>query len=123
MALTCKTTFLTLATTHFESLVQFYRQVFERSPSPYIPHIYAEFQLPGLRLGIFQPNAANQAEFALSTNTTMSLCVEVADLEEAIAHLTTFGYAPAGSIKTASHGHEIYAYDPDGNRLILHQSL
>ncbi|MBD0267928.1 MAG: VOC family protein, partial [Cyanobacteria bacterium Co-bin8] len=47
---------------------------------------------------------------------------EVVDLEGAIAHLTTLGYPPPGPVMIASHGREIYAYDPDGNRLILHQS-
>jgi hypothetical protein len=31
------------------------------------------------------------------------------------------GYPPPGEIITASHGREIYTYDPAGNRLILHQ--
>ena len=44
------------------------------------------------------------------------------NLETAISHLTSLGYPPPGEISTASHGQEIYAYDPDGNRLILHQS-
>jgi hypothetical protein len=52
----------------------------------------------------------------------MSLCLEVSDLEDAIAHITALGFPPPGEILTASHGREIYAYDPDGNRLILHQS-
>ena len=52
----------------------------------------------------------------------MSLCLEVTDLPMAIAHLTDMGYPPPGEIIAASHGTEIYAYDPDNNRLILHQS-
>ncbi|EKQ68223.1 Glyoxalase/Bleomycin resistance protein/Dioxygenase superfamily [Leptolyngbyaceae cyanobacterium JSC-12] len=52
----------------------------------------------------------------------MSLCLEVENLEGAIAHLTQLGYPPPGEILTASHGREIYAYDPDGNWLILHQN-
>jgi len=43
-------------------------------------------------------------------------------LKEAIAYLTSLGYPPPGEITTASHGREIYAYDPMNNRLILHQS-
>ncbi|MBA2747243.1 MAG: hypothetical protein H0U45_00545 [Tatlockia sp.] len=52
----------------------------------------------------------------------MSLCLEVEDLASAIAYLINIGYPPPGEIVTASHGKEIYACDPDGNRLILHQS-
>jgi hypothetical protein len=51
----------------------------------------------------------------------MSLCLEVEDIYGAIAHLTAIGYPPPGSLMTTSHGREIYGYDPDGNRLILHQ--
>ncbi len=51
----------------------------------------------------------------------MSLCLDVENLEVAIAHLTQLGYPPSGDIITASHGREMYAYDPDGNWLILHQ--
>jgi hypothetical protein len=53
----------------------------------------------------------------------MSLCLEVTDLENAIAHVTALGYPPPGEIITGSHGREIYAYDPDRNRLIIHQSI
>ena len=75
-----------------------------------------------MRLGIFKPKASNQAEFINSTQSSMSLCLEVKDLEAAIAHLTKIGCPPPGQIVTASHGREIYAYDPDGNRIILHSS-
>jgi hypothetical protein len=46
----------------------------------------------------------------------------VENLEQAIAHLTSLGFPPASEILLASHGREIYACDPDGNRLILHES-
>ena len=78
----CTNAFVTLASVKIESLVDFYTQLLGQAPTSYIPNIYAEFQLSGLRLGIFKPK----------------------------------------EILTASHGKETYAYDPDGNRLILHQS-
>jgi hypothetical protein len=62
-----------------------------------------------------------QSEFE-SAQSGMSLCLEVEDLENAIAHLTALGYPPPGQIIIATHGREIYAYDPAGNRLILHQA-
>jgi predicted enzyme related to lactoylglutathione lyase len=114
--------FLTLAATDAETLVQFYSQLFDREPKPYIPHVYAEFQLPRLRLGIFQPKQSHWQEFGNSHQSGMSLCLEVEDLTAAIAHLTRLGYPPPGEIIVASHGQEIYAYDPAGNRLILHQT-
>lgn len=114
--------FVTLATADAETLVQFYHQLLNQEPKSYIPHVYAEFQLAGLRLGIFQPKQMHLEEFVKSIQSGMSLCLEVDNLEDAIAHLTRIGYPPPGEITTASHGREIYAYDPMGNRLILHQS-
>ncbi|MBE9017037.1 glyoxalase [Chroococcidiopsis sp. CCALA 051] len=122
MVLNCTNSLVTLATQNFELLVNFYQQFLEQTPLDRIPNIYAEFQVTGLRLGIFKPKVSNQAEFMNSTQSSMSLCLEVKDLEAAIAHLTKIGCPPPGQIVTASHGREIYAYDPDGNRIILHSS-
>jgi len=122
MAFQYTNAFVTLAATDTETLVQFYAQLLEQEPKPYIPNVYAEFELPGLRLGIFKPKEKHQQEFGNSAQSGMSLCLEVDDLEKAIAHLTILGYPPPGEITTASHGREIYAYDPATNRLILHES-
>jgi predicted enzyme related to lactoylglutathione lyase len=111
--------FVTLADPDGELLVRFYTRLFGQEPSVYIPKVYAEFQLPGLRLGIFNPKSNHREEF--EGRGGMSLCVEVEDLIGAIAHLTSLGYPPPGEIAIASHGREIYAYDPQGNRLILHE--
>ncbi len=116
------TAWVTLAAQDFEQLVQFYQQLLDQLPQPCLPNQYAEFQFPGVRLGIFSPKATHRPEFAQSTGAGMSLCLEVVDLEGAIAQFTTLGCPPPGEIAIASHGREIYAYDPEGNRLILHQS-
>jgi hypothetical protein len=110
--------FVTLADPTGETLTLFYTQLFQQHPSVHLPRVYSEFQLPGLRLGIFKPK---QVEEFAGAASGMSLCVEVSDLEGAIAHLQELGYPPPGEIQVASHGREIYAYDPCGNRLILHQ--
>lgn len=112
---------ITLATFDLETLVGFYTHFLSR-PTTYIPNVYAEFQLASLKLGIFKPKQRDSSEFEYSAKSKMSLCLEVSDLESAIAQLTALGYPPPGSIITASHGREIYAYDPDGNRIILHQA-
>ncbi|ERT07987.1 glyoxalase-like domain protein [Lyngbya aestuarii BL J] len=122
MVVHCIEAFVTLAATDLQILVEFYRQLLGIQPHSYIPEVYAEFQLPGLKLGIFQPKSTQVEEFADPTQAGMSLCLEVANLEDAIAELSRLGYRPPGEILTASHGREIYAYDPLGNRLILHQS-
>ncbi len=112
--------FVALAEPASGTLLPFYQRLFEQDPVVWQPG-YAEFDLPGLRLGIFQPQADQQAEFAGSAGS-ISLCLEVAQLEAAVERLRDLGYPPPGAIVTASHGREIYAYDPAGNRLILHES-
>ncbi len=114
--------FVTIASINFDRVIEFYTQFLELTPHPYIPHVYAEFAIAGLRLGIFCPKPSNYAEFQHPRQSGMSLCLEVVSLEDSIDKLAQLGYAPTRQITTASHGREIYAYDPDGNRLILHQS-
>ncbi|MDZ8055643.1 MAG: VOC family protein [Aulosira sp. ZfuVER01] len=114
--------FVTIATVNFETLVSFYTQLLDQNPTTLIPKVYAEFQFSGLRLGIFKPKSTHETEFETTAKSKISLCLEVSNLEAAIAHLTALGYPPPGNITIASHGREIYTYDPDGNRLILHQA-
>jgi predicted enzyme related to lactoylglutathione lyase len=113
---------VTIASVNFDVVVDFYTQFLGTTPKPYLPSIYAEFPISGLRLGIFCPKSTNRDEFGQPSQSGMSLCLEVANLEDSIDKLAQIGYPPSGKITTASHGREIYAYDPDGNRLILHQA-
>lgn len=122
MPLHCTAALLTLSTPNFEALTQFYSQFLGLEPAVLRPSVYAEFHLPHLKLGIFRPQAPLSSPLSPPSPTGMSLCLEVEHLESAIAHLTQLGYPPSGDIMTASHGREIYAYDPDGNWLILHQA-
>ncbi|OKH48183.1 VOC family protein [Phormidium tenue] len=119
----CTSAFVALASENFGRLVDFYGELLDQSARPYQRDRYAEFHLPELRLAIFKPNTDHASQFAAPSSGAMSLCLEVTDLDGAIAHLTHLGYAPPGPVLTASHGREVYAYDPDGNRLILHQGL
>ncbi|MEH1838582.1 MAG: VOC family protein [Nostoc sp.] len=116
--------FVTIASVNCDNVVNFYTKLLEQKPVILIPNVYAEFNLVSMRLGIFKPKNTNESEFeAISkAKSKISLCLEVSNLEDAIAHLTALGYSPPGEISIASHGREIYAYDPDGNRLILHQA-
>ena len=113
---------VTIATVNFDNIVSFYTQLLEQKPKKLIPHIYAEFDIAGLKLGIFKPKSTNESEFVVNSQSPLSLCLEVNNLETAISHLTSLGCTSQRGISIASHGQEIYAYDPDGNRLILHQS-
>lgn len=118
----CLDVFVAIAARQLYESVSFYQGLLGQDPQVLIPASYAEFRLPRLKLAIFQPKSDGEQEFFNSTRGAMSLCLEVEDLTAAIAHLTDLGYAPPNEILTASHGREIYAYDPDGNRLILHES-
>lgn len=117
----CVEAFVALATRDMNRLVLFYGALLGSPPATDIPGRYAEFWLPNLKLGIFQPSPAHQSEFARFDGGPLSLCLEVQNLEDAIAHLTALGYPPPGAILEASHGREIYGFDPDGNRLIFHE--
>ena len=111
---------VTLASVNIKALVEFYGDFLAIAPH-LSTSTYAEFQLPGLCIAIFKPREEDASGFVASSSGAMSLCLEVTDLEEAIARLNAIGYAPSGDIICASHGREIYVYDPDGNRMILHQ--
>jgi hypothetical protein len=125
MSLNISTVFVALADREGDPLLTFYTALFEQKPAVHIPHVYAEFHLPGLRLGIFQPKPDQRNQFIRASTEqagSMSLCVEVSSLEAAIRHLQTMDHPPASPVMTASHGREVYLYDPAGNRLILHES-
>jgi catechol-2,3-dioxygenase len=113
--------FVVLSSSQLSLQTKFYSQFLQTEPTVSTT-TYTEFRLRGLRLAIFTPKADNATEFTAPSSGAMSLCLEVQDLEGAIAHLQSLGYPPPGPIMHTSHGQEIYAYDPDGNRLILHQS-
>ncbi|NEQ51572.1 MAG: glyoxalase [Leptolyngbya sp. SIO3F4] len=113
--------YITLASENLQVLVEFYRRLLGCPPVTYIPERYAEFAVSGLRLALFKPNVDHQKEF-IGPASSMSICLEVESLEDAIETLTSLGYPPPGKIIHASHGKESYAYDPAKNRLILHQS-
>jgi catechol 2,3-dioxygenase-like lactoylglutathione lyase family enzyme len=115
-------TLVTIGAVNLECLVAFYSDLLGKSPVKHSPGVYAEFHFPALKLGLFAPKSPGLLQPARPPSMGMALCFEVADLKAAIAHLTALGYRPPGSIIHAAHGQEIYAYDPEGNGLILHQS-
>jgi hypothetical protein len=117
------TFFIAIADLDGHTLKNFYQALLSQAPVIDIPNVYTEFALEGgLRIGLFKPSTTHQIEVESLSSGSMSLCIEVESIEGAIAHLTLLGYPPSGQIQQASHGREIYAYDPQGNRLILHES-
>ncbi|MGB3613660.1 MAG: VOC family protein [Elainellaceae cyanobacterium] len=122
MGLTHYDAFVAIAADDLETLVVFYQALLEQAPQPHFPGRYAEFKLAGLRLGLFKPKEDHLQEFAHSDGAAISLCLDVKDLDAAIAHLESTGHPPIDDITVASHGREAYGYDPAGSRLILHES-
>ena len=122
MSLNHTAIFVAIADLDGQTLKNFYRALLKKDPIVDIPNVYTEFALEGLRIGLFKPSNTHLMEFQSPSSGSMSLCIEVENIETAIAHLTVLGYPPPGQIQQASHGREIYAYDPQGNRLILHES-
>lgn len=113
--------FLAISTDDIQALTDFYSKLLGKQPDVYRASIYTEFWLEKLRLAIFKPKLEHQKEFE-NRGSAMSLCIEVENLDAAISALEDMGFPPRGEIIEASHGKEIYACDPAGNRLILHQS-
>jgi predicted enzyme related to lactoylglutathione lyase len=116
-----KAAFMTLAAPDLAPLVQFYRQLLAQEPQEILPNTYVEFHLPGLRLGIFRPKTSQLDQFC-NSGSSISLCLEVTNLEAAIDRLIVLGCPPPGEIILADHGREIYAVDPAGHRLIVYEA-
>ncbi len=53
---------LTISSPNLETLVEFYRQLLGLEPETFMPGIYAEFHLSGLKLGIFRPRSSKQSK-------------------------------------------------------------
>jgi predicted enzyme related to lactoylglutathione lyase len=119
MTFTYRRAFITIAAQNWQQSVTFYQTLCQTPPLTYQADRYAEFDLAGLRIGIYRPKAAEIV--SPQPYPLLSLCLEVSSLEAAIAHLTDSGYPVPAGIQTISHGREVYAYDPDGNRLILYE--
>lgn len=112
---------ITLAAVNLEAIVSFYTKILGQDPDFYQIDRYAEFNLHHCRLGMFKPQLDQEFRFAPTSTSPMSLCLTVTDLEAARMRLKEAG-ASLGNTIVSSHGQEIDAYDPLGNRIILYQS-
>lgn len=111
---------IAIAAINFDEMQQFYTRILQQEPTSRIRDVFVEYQLPELRLDLFQPREANRPEFQRNTRSTMNIVLEVRDIEAAAKHFASVGCQP-GKIIDAFHGKEFYAYDPAQNRLIVHQ--
>lgn len=114
--------FAAIGANDFPATVDFYRTLFAREPDERVRDVYVGFRLPGLHLGIFAPRAENRPDFANPSDLrgSLSLVLRVPDVDRARKKLEALNPArPPGPIQPGSHGREFYAYDPEGNRLIV----
>ena len=79
--------FVAIAATDISQTIDFYGKLLQLEPEKYIPNVYAEFTFQQFAIAIFQPSPNNLDEFNNSQGSSMSLCLEVPDLEAAIAFI------------------------------------
>jgi predicted enzyme related to lactoylglutathione lyase len=108
--------FVTLAAPQWDRSIAFYSQLLNQNPQGLQADRYGAFDLGGWKLAIYRP----KLEELESPGIALSLCFQVPDLDKTLAHLAKLNLDP-GPIQTASHGREVYLYDPDGNRIILYE--
>jgi predicted enzyme related to lactoylglutathione lyase len=111
--------FVSIAAIDWHKSVAFYQALSQAPPIVLMADRYAEFELAGLRIGIYSPRRIEQV--FPDPHPRLSLCLEVRRLEAALEHLRDLGELIPSGIHQVSHGREVYAYDPDGNRLILYE--
>lgn len=113
---------VTIAAVEFDRSVEFYRYLFQQEPQIVTPAKYAVFETAGIRLGIYCPTEEESPEKApITLFPAVSLCVQIENVEKAVKHLEP--EAHVGEVRSVSHGREAYAYDPDGNRIILYEPV
>jgi predicted enzyme related to lactoylglutathione lyase len=110
--------FVSLAATQWERSIAFYSRLLNQAPEALQTDRYGAFDLGGWKLAIYCPKSEEIGTD--STYPALSLCFQVPDLDETLAYLANLNLDP-GPIQTASHGREVYLYDPDGNRIILYE--
>jgi predicted enzyme related to lactoylglutathione lyase len=110
---------VTIAAIDWQKSVAFYQTLTQSPPNQLLDDRYAEFEIAGLRVGIYRPR--NNEQIFPNPHPRLSLCLEVQNLEAAVQYLNDLGYPVVSGIHQVSHGREVYAYDPDGNRIILYE--
>lgn len=94
-------------------MLVFYRDLLGE-PQRLVPEKWASFSCGGTRLVLWAASPRPQ-----TAGGALQLCLEVADLDAALASLSA--RAICSAIQVASHGREFFLNDPDGNELIVYQ--
>lgn len=114
-----QTGFVAIGTEDLAGLVDFYGRLLNQAPQVYQADRYGEFQIPGLRIALFQPRSDQGHTWATPIAGSLSLCLTVTDLGAAIEHCQQLQLAPS-PVQTASHGQEFFIQDPLGNRILFY---
>lgn len=120
MAIEFTAAYAAIGSEDFARAVAFYAALLGREPDERLRDSYAAFLLPSVRHAIFRPRAGGADDFRNPAvrRAGLNLVLEVDDLERAAAEIERLGGSSSPPFD-APHGRESYAYDPDGNRLIL----
>ena len=111
---------ITLAVFDLDRMADFYRQALGTNPRRTASA--AEFRTDGLRLILFRPGV-DAAAYAKAGDGRWRLCVTTAALEPTLADLQTRGAHLEGEIRQEPHGRECLLRDPEGNPLILWETV
>ncbi|MEN9232386.1 MAG: VOC family protein [Thermostichus sp. DG02_5_bins_236] len=124
MAMRISAALISLATPDLPRLCHFYQSLLGIPPQVQLSTlrdpVYVEFQLPGLRLGLYR---SHHPDFVARAGA-MSLCLQVEDLQGSLSKIQALleDYRIAVSpIRQDFHGQEVDFGDPEGNRIVLHQ--
>lgn len=108
---------MSVATPNLPQLRQFYHDLLQVDPVAILGESYVEFQLPGLRLGLYH---SAHPEFQAHPGGSISLCLQVNSLDR-ILKSTCLSSQSVSEIRVAFHGREVDIRDPEGNRIVLHE--
>lgn len=113
---------IALGAARFEEVVAFYEKLFGTKPIDAIGQSYVEFDIAGLRIGIFKPRETNLEKFENKDRDGhgLSICFQLQHLDDLIAECRAKGF-DIGDPITTRHGREAFLYDPQHNRLIFSQ--
>jgi catechol 2,3-dioxygenase-like lactoylglutathione lyase family enzyme len=107
---------VSIATPDLPRLQAFYQDLLGTEPVAVIPEIYVEFQLSGLRLGLYR---SHHPDFVAQPGA-ISICLQVKSLEAFLQNPSLPGLQ-LSSERHAEHGKEVDCRDPDGNRIVIHE--
>jgi predicted enzyme related to lactoylglutathione lyase len=107
---------MSIPTPNLPQLRQFYQDLLQVTPLVVLGEKYVEFELLGARLALYHQRSEQNLQ--VHPEGSISLCLQVTSLE---AMLKSFEPQSISEVRVAFHGREVDIWDPDGNRIVLHE--